>query len=79
MSVNRKLEAHNLVGVSWMENGMRFEYPSPKSTYGVRRSDGMWLSFDGVKPYAPSGGRKTAIEVAETIIVDDSIFWVSSK
>jgi hypothetical protein len=70
------LTAHNLTGVAWIEEGKRTEFTNAARRFGVLRSDGAWLSFDGVRPYAPSGGRRTAVEVAETIVVDDTISWV---
>jgi hypothetical protein len=72
------LTARNLVGVAWIEDGKRVEFANAARRFGVLRADGAWLSFDGVAPYAPSGGRRAAVEVAETIVVDDTISWVRS-
>lgn len=65
------LTARNLAGVAWVEDGKRAEYQNARRTFGVQREDGAWLSFNGIRPYAPSGGRKAAVEVAATVIIDD--------
>lgn len=70
------LAAHNLTGVAWIEDGKRTEVANASRKFGVQRADGAWLSFDGVRPYVPSGGRRTAIEVATTIVVDETVKWV---
>jgi hypothetical protein len=63
---------HGAAGVAWIENGKRAELANAARKFGVRRTDGAWLSFDGVRPYAPAGGRRTAIEVAATIEIDNT-------
>ena len=61
-----KLAAAKLSGIAWIENGQRATYFNARNMYGI--TDGtMWLSLDGVQPYAPSGGRRAAVEVAATI------------
>lgn len=72
----RALTAHNLAGGAWIEDGKRAEFTNAARKFGVQRSDGAWLSFDGVAPYAPSGGRRAAVEVAATIEIDGSVQWV---
>ena len=70
------LTARDLAGVAWIEDGKRVEFTNAARRFGVLRADGAWLSFDGVAPYAPSGGRKAAVEVASTIVVNDAVKWV---
>lgn len=70
------LTARNLTGVAWIEDGKRVEFANAARRFGVQRADGAWLSFDGVAPYAPAGGRRTAVEVAATIVVDGRVKWV---
>ncbi|QJD50480.1 hypothetical protein SEA_CHRIS_78 [Mycobacterium phage Chris] len=73
------LTARNLDGVSWINaDGDRAEYMNGRYLFGVVDTEGRWLSFDGVQPYVPQGGRKTAIEVAATIVVDDSLHWIAA-
>ncbi|QFG09476.1 hypothetical protein I5H08_gp011 [Mycobacterium phage Yuna] len=72
------LTAHNLQGVAWVEDGRRAEFANGRRSFGVQRADGAWLSFDGVRPYCPRGGRAAAVEVAATIVVDDSLHWLRS-
>lgn len=73
------LTARNLAGVSWITpEGDRAEYLNGRHLFGVVDVEGRWLSFDGVQPYTPQGGRKTAVEVAATIVVDDSLHWIKA-
>ncbi|QJD50380.1 hypothetical protein I5H01_gp027 [Mycobacterium phage MarkPhew] len=72
----QNLTARNLAGVAWVEDGRRAEFANASRKFGVTDGAGRWLSFDGVSPYLPRGGRKTAVEVAATIVVDDSLHWI---
>ncbi|QAX95618.1 hypothetical protein I5H03_gp028 [Mycobacterium phage Nibb] len=72
----QNLIARSLAGVSWAEGGRAARFASASRMYGVTDGAGRWLSFDGVHPYSPRGGRKTAVEVAATIVVDDSLHWI---
>ncbi|ASR85090.1 hypothetical protein SEA_TIERRA_82 [Mycobacterium phage Tierra] len=74
----QNLTAQNLAGVAWVEDGRRAEFANARREFGVQRADGAWLSFDGVRPYCPRGGRRAAVEVAATIVVDDTVRWVRS-
>ncbi len=68
------LSAQSLDGFRWSVGVS--QYQGGRSDYGVRRDDGRWLSFDGKSPYRPAGGRRTATEVAETVIVDSTLHWL---
>ncbi|QFG14125.1 hypothetical protein I5G97_gp028 [Mycobacterium phage Curiosium] len=73
----QNLTAQTLAGVAWIEGGAVHQIPASRTgEFGVRRADGAWLSFDGVSPYCPLGGRRAAVEVASTIVVDDTVQWV---
>ncbi|ASR85279.1 hypothetical protein I5H06_gp25 [Mycobacterium phage SirPhilip] len=72
----QNLTAHNLGGVEWRESATRKAMLQNGARYfGVRNAEGLWLSFDGVAPYAVSR-KSTAVEVAETIVVDERLHWV---
>ncbi|QFG09269.1 hypothetical protein SEA_EFRA2_84 [Mycobacterium phage Efra2] len=72
----QNLTAQTLAGVGWNEGGRRAEFANASRVYGVTDGAGRWLSFDGVRPYTPCGGRRAAVEVAATIVVDDTVQWV---
>ncbi|ASR85582.1 hypothetical protein I5G80_gp062 [Mycobacterium phage Krueger] len=77
----QNLTARNLAGVAWVENGRRAEFANASRMWGVTDGAGRWLSFDGVAPYSPRGGRSTAIEVADTIVLgddDDMVHWIEA-
>ncbi|WP_298446217.1 hypothetical protein [Gordonia sp. (in: high G+C Gram-positive bacteria)] len=70
------LTAANLAGVEWItatgpNTGL---IGFALHGFGVQRNDGAWLSFDGERPYNVT--RKAAQEVADTIRVDDSLYWL---
>lgn len=75
----QNLTARNLAGVAWVEDGRRAEFVNAARKFGVQRADGAWLSFDGVAPYCPRGGRAAAVEVAATINAGHaSLHWLRS-
>lgn len=63
----QNLTAATLAGTAWIENGQRAEYTNARNLFGITNGAGLWLSFDGVQPYTPRGGRRAAAEVAATI------------
>jgi hypothetical protein len=69
--------ARNAAGITWAENGRQFR-PADARVFGVQRPDGLWLSFDGLKPYMVRTKRAAAI-VAETLTggVDGNL-WVAA-
>lgn len=71
----QNLTAANLAGVAWIENGQRAEYANASRMFGITDGAGRWLSFDGVQPYNPRGGRRAAAEVAATLD-DANASWV---
>lgn len=74
---NTNLTATKLDVVEIIEAGQRWTYP--RGAWGVRRNDGAWLALapNLTVPYAPRGGHRAAVEVAETIIIDDRLAWVT--
>ncbi|ASR78008.1 hypothetical protein I5G95_gp25 [Mycobacterium phage Bella96] len=72
----QNLTAQTLAGVAWIEGGRRAEFENASRMWGVTDGAGLWLSFDGVAPYTPRGGRRAAAEVASTIVVDGTVSWV---
>lgn len=66
-----KLTATKFHGLTVAFRNERGTYRFPElGGWGVTNEAGQWLTFDGVTPYVPCGGRRAAAEVADTIIQD---------
>lgn len=66
------LTARSLDGVRFPLNGRTARYVGGSNLWGVTDGQGRWLTFDGIAPYTPRGGRSAAEEVAATIVADDA-------
>jgi hypothetical protein len=81
MSIERNnLRVINLKGNFKFLSTTRDGYYQPKGWAIQDKLSGQFLVFNEKSdiPYTPSGGRKTAVEVAETVILDENIYWIKS-